>query len=779
VAGLEGTTLGPYEIVALLGAGGMGQVYRARDPRLERDVAIKVLTEALSKEPGYLERFQREARAVAKLNHPNIVPVYDFGEQGNFTYLVMPLIPGGTLRDYLAQRRRLPLAEAISITDQVASALQYAHERGLVHRDVKPANILLSPEGRALLSDFGIVRLVEKGDASGATLTHLGTFVGSPEYAAPEMVTGAAVDLRVDLYALGVVLFQLLTGQLPFSGATPMALLMMQTQQPPPAPRSLNPEIPPAVEAVVLKLLAKRPEDRYQTAAEVVAALRAAITTPTLETRLGQLPPTAIGDLPTVATNGLQMPGSGPAGYAPGGPGSGPPPVWVGPGSAPSGYTVPGSGPAGYAMPGSGPAGWPTPGSGPAGYAAPGSGPASWANQGSGPAGWASPGSGPAASPPLPQTYMTGLSVLPNQAPAPLPPAPARPRRLSVVLLVVLAFVLVVGGGATLALAASAGLFNKGNTPPQTRTTPGLTATVQPTKTPTITEFLVPTANSGPTAIATGQDGALWFTEGRGNQIGRLLPGSPITEYPTNTANPGYGQGITKGPDGNIWFTEPVSADNWIGRITPTGALTNYDIPTANSGTVGITTGPDDALWFAESDGGKIGRITTDGNVTEYPAPNGSRPFYIVKGPDNNLWFTDPGTNSIGRMTPQGNFIEYPIPTARSSPSGITVGPDNNLWFTENGGSAVGRINPSTGTIKEFPIPTADSLPVGITAGPDGNLWFTENKGNKIGRITTDGVITEFPLPTPNSGPSGITAGPGGALWFAEAGKDAIGRITS
>ncbi len=449
MAGLEGTKVGPYEIVALLGAGGMGQVYRARDPRLEREVAIKVLTDALSHEPGYLERFRREARAVAKLNHPNIVQVYDFGEQGNLTYLVMPLIPGGTLRDYLAQHRRLPLTEAVSIVEQVGGALQYAHERGLVHRDVKPANILMSTENRALLSDFGIVRLVEKSD-SAATLTHMGAFVGSPEYAAPEMVTGGPIDQRVDIYALGVVLFQMLTGKLPFAGPTPVSLLMMQAQQPPPSPRSLNPAIPPAVEAVLLKALAKKPEDRYQTAAAFVNDLRAAVAAPLAGTSVAQVPPGAISDLPTIATYGLpQAPGSGPAGYSP----------------------------AGQGGPGSGPAGWNNAGSGPATWAAPGSVPAGWANQ----------GGGAADAPPLAPTYMTGYAALPAQPPSNTPPPaapPRRRRRMTAVLLVALAVVLVAGGGAALALAAGV-LKGKTSPPPIARTTLTATATALPSPTPT------------------------------------------------------------------------------------------------------------------------------------------------------------------------------------------------------------------------------------------------------------------------------------------------------
>lgn len=445
---LEGTTVGPYEVEVLLGQGGMGQVYRARDPRLEREVAIKVLTGALAKERGYLERFRREARAVAKLNHPHVVQVYDFGEQGDLTYLVMPLMSGGTLKDYLARRRILPLAEAVSLIEQVGGALQYAHERGLVHRDVKPANILMNAEGRALLSDFGIVRLVQKDD-SNATLTRMGAFVGSPEYAAPEMIVGAAIDHRVDVYALGVMLYQMLTGRLPFSGPNSVAVMMQQAQQPPPLPRSLNPAIPPAVEAVMLKAMAKNPAERYQTAAEFVTALRAASASPSAGANYVSAPSAEdISDLPTIAasTPPPPVPGSGPAAYPPAGSGSGPP-VWAAPGSGPAAAQLPGSGPAG----------------------------------------WAAPGSGPAAAPQLPPTFATGLAASPSQPPvAPTPQAPASSRRrLTPVLLLALALILVAGGGATLALAATNGLF-KGNTtkPPVAQHSPAASPTPTPRPSP-------------------------------------------------------------------------------------------------------------------------------------------------------------------------------------------------------------------------------------------------------------------------------------------------------
>ena len=755
VAELEGTNVGPYEIKVLLGVGGMGQVYRARDPRLEREVAIKVLTASLAHEPGYLERFRREARAVAKLNHPHIVPVYDFGEQGDLTYLVMPLITGGTLREYLASRHILPLSEAVSIIEQVAGALQYAHERGLVHRDVKTANILISDEGRALLTDFGIVRLVQKEDAA-ATLTSMGAFVGSPEYAAPEMVVGEAIDHRVDVYALGVVLFQMLTGRLPFAGPTPVSLMMMQVQQPPPMPRSLNPDIPAAVEAVILKALAKAPAERYQTAAEFQAALRVASTAPPADMRYTSEPAAgAIADLPTISTYGMPptpgsgpapMPGSSPAIFPSAGLGSAPPPVWIGPGSSPSGWAAPDSSPM---MP-----------------------------PGSGPSGWAAP-SGSSTAPPLPPTYATGLSILPNQAPLSPPLAtPLRQRRMLLVLgLALMVVVVLVGGslGVLRVLSTRSGTPVPGATSTSVVSKATATFTTKPAAPAgTITEFNILPSGTAPWGIITGPGAALWFTEYSSDQIGRFTSAGAFNEFPVPTAG-SLPLDITLGPDGNLWFTE--YAGNQIGRLTPQGAFKEFPIPGAASKPWGITTGPDGNLWFTERIG-KIGRITPQGIFNEFPLPtaNGD-PLEITLGPDGNLWFTEYGGNQIGRLTPQGAFKEFPIPGAASKPWGITTGPDGNLWFTEQAANHIGRITP-TGTLTEFPVPTTNGQPVGITMGPDSDLWFTEF-GDRIGRITPTGTLTEFPIPAAGSYPVGIAVGPDRNLWFTEYAGNQIGRITS
>ncbi|HLY31866.1 MAG TPA: protein kinase [Ktedonobacterales bacterium] len=264
--------LGSYELLRRLGEGGMAQVYLARDVRLGREVAIKVLDRHLAERPGFRERFLREARVAAAFDHPNIVPLYDFGESG-VLYLVMPYVSGGSLQDML-KRAPFPMGAVATYGSQIADALAYAHHRNVIHRDVKPANMLLHADGRVMLSDFGLAKIIDQTNRVARPRNH--PDAGTPEYMAPEQINGHS-DERSDIYALGVVLYLLLTGRLPFTGSSTSAVMEGHLYRMPEAPRQYNPSLSAAMEAVILRAMAKRPEDRFQRANELGAALLGAL----------------------------------------------------------------------------------------------------------------------------------------------------------------------------------------------------------------------------------------------------------------------------------------------------------------------------------------------------------------------------------------------------------------------------------------------------------------------------------------------------------------------
>ena len=263
-ASLVGRKLGKYEIVQLLGHGGMATVYKGRQPDIDRFVAVKVLPPHPGQNAQFIERFRLEARTIARLQHPHILPVFDYGSEDGILYLVMPHIDGGSLSDRI-RRGPMQIEEIDRLLQQIAGALDYAHRQGIIHRDIKPDNVLLDREGHALLADFGIVKLIESAPV-GSTLTATGGLVGTPAYMSPEQAQGTPIDHRSDIYSLGIVVYEMLTGRQPFTADTPMQVVFKHITEPVPLVRSAMPALPPELDDVMRRVLAKDPVNRYMTA---------------------------------------------------------------------------------------------------------------------------------------------------------------------------------------------------------------------------------------------------------------------------------------------------------------------------------------------------------------------------------------------------------------------------------------------------------------------------------------------------------------------------------
>lgn len=270
---LIGRRLGKYKILDKIGHGGMGSVYKGYDSVLDRMVAIKVLASHLVREEEFIERFMREARAAARLAHPNLVTIYDVGQEGETYYFVMEYLEGESLTQFIQKQGALPPEKALSFLHPLAEALDYAHEQGLVHRDVKPSNVVVGTTRRATLTDFGIARATQE-----TRLTRTGTILGTPEYMSPEQVQGESVDWRSDQYSLAVVAYELLSGQVPFNAESTLALLHKVAYEPPTPINQVISGLPVGVEYVLNKALSKKPDDRYDSASDFVDALRRALS---------------------------------------------------------------------------------------------------------------------------------------------------------------------------------------------------------------------------------------------------------------------------------------------------------------------------------------------------------------------------------------------------------------------------------------------------------------------------------------------------------------------
>jgi serine/threonine-protein kinase len=268
-----GENIGPYRVIEQLGSGGMATVFKAFHASLDRYVAIKVLHPAFRADPQFFERFKREARIVAKLEHPNIIPVYDFNQHKGEPYLVMRFVEGDTLKPEL-EGKPMPPGEILRLMRPVCQALAYAHQRGVLHRDIKPSNIMVTREGIVFLTDFGLARMVQAGES---TLSQ-DMMLGTPQYISPEQAQGISdLDGRTDIYSLGVVLFEMLTGRVPFSADTPFATVHDHIYAPLPLPSTINPDIDPIVERMLLKALAKEPDDRFATTDDLLESMEATL----------------------------------------------------------------------------------------------------------------------------------------------------------------------------------------------------------------------------------------------------------------------------------------------------------------------------------------------------------------------------------------------------------------------------------------------------------------------------------------------------------------------
>ena len=289
---------GRYRVMRKLGAGGMADVYLAEDEELGRRVAIKILNDRHANDESFVERFRREAKNAAGLSHPNIVSIYDRGEAEGTYYIAMEYLDGRTLKELLVARGPMPIADAIHHTRQILNALRFAHKKGVVHRDIKPHNVMVDGDGRLKVTDFGIAR------AGASQMTEAGAIVGTAQYLSPEQARGAAVDQRSDLYSIGVVLYEMLTGNVPFMGESPVEIAMKHLSDTPRPPSSIRPEIPPDLDMVVLRALAKNPDDRFQTAEEMDAELAhiadgGSVTAITADAATAVLSGTSLANAPT------------------------------------------------------------------------------------------------------------------------------------------------------------------------------------------------------------------------------------------------------------------------------------------------------------------------------------------------------------------------------------------------------------------------------------------------------------------------------------------------
>jgi DNA-binding beta-propeller fold protein YncE len=718
-----GSVLGGYRIEGVAGEGGMGRVYRAVQIALNRQVALKVIMPELAYEADFRTRFTREAELAASIDHPNIIPVYEAGEADGRLFIAMRWVDGTDLRSVILREGRLEPDRAVEIVEQVAAALDAAHRGGLVHRDVKPANVMLTSthgQEHVYLTDFGLTKRAESVPA----LTRTGAFVGTPDYMPPEQIQGQRPDARTDVYALGCLLFHALTGRPPYDRDTEIAKMYAHLHDPPPSVLEAAPRTPADLDALVSRALAKQPDERYPAAGDLARAARAALT----------------GGLPSQPERSLATGLAAPAAFEPTAPGLEQTAAAGAPGPTAAPATAPPTPPQ-------------TPEPGPTAM----------------PSGDAADAAAPAKPPPATPPPEPGPTVMPSgaaeggAAAPPAPPAPPpepRPRRaLGIALGGLLAL------GAVAASLAVAGVFSGGEEEKPPASAPRDDSAEQPAERTPPRVVATIAAGKGPDGIA-GDGESVWVSNSRGNTLTQLDANvnSVVDRLPVG-ANPDE----VEAAEGVVWVSN-----------TGDGTVTRVDVEPGEQTTVPVGAGPEglslgeQLLWVANGDSDSVSRIDrAEATVLEPQIPVQNKPIGIFVGEDT-VWVTNSFSGTVSR-----------IDSSTAEVLGTTDFIGDNIrsvieafgfvWVTSaiNGGT-VTRLDPDTGEIVGRPIPLGDR-PKEMAAAR-GFLWVVNERSNNVMRINPETAkVVGKPIRVGDT-PVGIAAG-AGSLWVANNRSDNVTRI--
>jgi DNA-binding beta-propeller fold protein YncE len=716
-----GSVLAGFRIEGLAGVGGMGRVYRATQLALNRRVALKVIAPELADEPDFRARFERESHLSASIDHPNVIPVYEAGEAEGRLFIAMRWVEGTDLRSVIVAEGRLDPERAVAIVEQVAAALDAAHRGGLVHRDVKPANVMLTTthgQEHVYLTDFGLT----KKAASTTALTRTGYFVGTPDYMPPEQIMGERADARSDVYALGCLLFHTLTGRPPYDRGHEVAKMYAQVHDPPPSVVEGAPGTPAGLDAVITRALAKNPEERYPSAGDLGRASRAALS--------GAVPSQPERNLAT----GLAAPE--PAETAPGATGAAglaPELAPTAPPAAPP--TPPPSTPAPAAEPDPAPTAPPDPGP----TAAPGGVPAT-------------PAPSPAEAPPAAA-----------QAP-PSPAPPAEPPRRRAWPIALAAAVVV---GAVAAILVATGVFS-GNGENGSPSAEGADPASEDTPAPPRVVATI-RAGNGPDGIAVDGN-TVWVSNSRGDElrridaeIGRVGEPVPVGQNPDEV----------EAEDGVVWVSN--TDDGTVTRVetNPEGDPVVTATTPVGLGPEGLSLGPQ-LVWVANGDSDSVTRLDrANGNVLPPAIPVQNKPIGIFVGEDT-VWVTNSFSGSVTRLDPSDSTLQGVTRNVGRNIRNVIEG-FGYAWVAsavDNGN--ITRLDRETGKIVGKPITVGDFPKEMVFAG--GDLWVVNERSNNVMRIDPKTAkVVGKPIKVGRF-PVGIAAG-AGSLWVANNRSDTVTRI--